>query len=96
MRVLRAIGGEEAPRGDMTTERLTEFDECASQLEQRMADLRDELAAVQRESVSAAAIQRAVALFDPVWDLLLVPSGSASCTCSSNLWSMTAPRVSSS
>jgi hypothetical protein len=39
-----------------------------------MAELRDELAAVQREPVSAAAIQRAVALFDPVWDLLLVPN----------------------
>jgi hypothetical protein len=36
-------------------------------------ELPDELAAVQRESVSAAAIQRAVALFDPVWDMLLVP-----------------------
>jgi hypothetical protein len=35
--------------------------------------LRHNLAAVQRESVSAAQIQRAVALFDPVWDLLLVP-----------------------
>jgi hypothetical protein len=38
-----------------------------------MAELRDELAAIQGESVSAAAIQCAVALFDPVWDLLLVP-----------------------
>jgi hypothetical protein len=33
-----------------------------------MAELRDELAATQRETVSAAQIQR-----DPVWDLLLVP-----------------------
>ena len=32
----------------------------------RMTELRDELAAVQRETVSAAAIQRVVALFDPV------------------------------
>ena len=38
-----------------------------------MAELRDELAAVEREAVSAASIQRAVALFDPVWDLLLIP-----------------------
>jgi hypothetical protein len=38
-----------------------------------MAELRDELAAVQRETVSTAEIQRAVALFDPGWDLLLVP-----------------------
>jgi septal ring factor EnvC (AmiA/AmiB activator) len=67
-RVLQAIGGGEA-RSDMTTKRLAELDKCASQLEQRMAELRDELAAVQCEVVSAAAIQRAVALFDPVWDL---------------------------
>jgi site-specific DNA recombinase len=72
-RVLQAIGGEEARRSDMTTKRLAELDERANQLELRMAELGDELATVQRESVSAAAIQRAVALFDPVWDLLLVP-----------------------
>jgi site-specific DNA recombinase len=71
-RVLQAIGGNEA-RSDMTTKRLAELDERANQLEQRMAELRDEVTAVQRETVSAAAIQRAVALFDPVWDLLLVP-----------------------
>jgi site-specific DNA recombinase len=71
-RVLQAIGGNEA-RSDMTTKRLAELDERDHQLELRMAELRGEIAAVQRETVSAAAIQRAVALFDPVWDLLLVP-----------------------
>jgi septal ring factor EnvC (AmiA/AmiB activator) len=71
-RVLQAIGGNEA-RSDVTTKRLAELDERADQLEQRMTELRDELTAVQRESVSATTIQRAVALFDPVWDLLLVP-----------------------
>ena len=70
--MLQAIGGGEA-RSDMTTKRLAELDERDHQLEQRIAELRDELAAVQREAVSTAAIQRAVALFDPVWDLLLVP-----------------------
>jgi site-specific DNA recombinase len=57
----------------MTTKRLAELDERADQLNLRMTELRDELAAAQRETVSAAQIQRAVALFDPVWDLLLVP-----------------------
>jgi hypothetical protein len=80
-RVLQAIGGNEA-RSDMTTKRLAELDAHDHQLEQRMAELRDELAAIQRESVSTAQIQRAVALFDPVWDMLLVPERSASCTCS--------------
>jgi hypothetical protein len=46
-RVLQAI---------MTTKHLAKLDQCDSQLEQRMAELRDELAAVQRESVSAAEI----------------------------------------
>jgi outer membrane murein-binding lipoprotein Lpp len=63
-RVLQAIGGNEA-RSDMTTKRLAELDERNHQLEQRMAELRDELAAAQREAVSAATIQRDVALFDP-------------------------------
>ena len=70
--MLQAVGGGEA-RSDMTIKRLAELDERASQLEQRMTELRDEPAAVQREAVSAAAIQRAATLFDPVWDLLLVP-----------------------
>ena len=78
-RVLQAIGGGEA-RSDMTTKRLAELNQRDHQPEQRLAELRDELAAVQRETVSAAPIQRAVALFDPVWDLLLVPERSASCT----------------
>jgi hypothetical protein len=61
-----------------------------------MAELRDELSAIQRESVSTAQIQRAVALFDPVWDLLLVPNGSGSCICSSSLSATTVPQGSSS
>jgi hypothetical protein len=61
-----------------------------------MAELRDELAAVQRETVAAAQIQRAIALFDPVWDLLLVPGASASCTCLSSRSFMTVPRATSS
>jgi site-specific DNA recombinase len=72
-RVLQAISNDEARQSGITTERIAELDERASQLEQRMAELRDELAAVQRDTVPAAQIQRAVALFDPVWDLLLVP-----------------------
>jgi hypothetical protein len=70
--VLQAIGGNEA-RSDMTTKRMAELDERDHQLEQRIAELRDDIAAAQHESVSAAAIQRAVALFDPVWGMLLVP-----------------------
>jgi hypothetical protein len=62
----------QAPHADITTTRLAELDERASQLEQRMAELRDELVAVQCGSVPTAQIQRAVALFDPVWDMLLV------------------------
>lgn len=57
---------------------MAELDARDHQLEQHMAKLRDELAATQHETVSATQIQRAVALFDPVWDMLLVPSASAS------------------
>jgi hypothetical protein len=44
----------------MASKRLAELDKRNHQLEQRMTE---------REALSAAAIQRAVALFDPVWDL---------------------------
>jgi site-specific DNA recombinase len=44
------------------------------QLELRIAEFCEALAAAHREAVSAAAIQRAVALFHPVWDLLLAPA----------------------
>jgi hypothetical protein len=60
-RVLQAIGGE-APRSDLTTKRLAELDVRDHQLEQRMAELHDELAGFQSATASAAEIQRAVAL----------------------------------
>jgi hypothetical protein len=69
-RVLQVIGGGEA-RSDMTTKHLAELDERDHQLKQRLAELRDELAAAQCETVFAAAIPRTVALFGLVWDLLL-------------------------
>ena len=68
----QAIGGEEARLSDMTTKRVAELDERDHQLERRMAELRDELSAIQQKSVSAAELQRAVVLFEPVWGLLLV------------------------
>jgi site-specific DNA recombinase len=68
--MLQAIGGNEGRRSDMTTKPLAELDERASQLEQRMAELRDELAAIERETVSLDEVRRAIALFDPIWDML--------------------------
>jgi hypothetical protein len=54
----------------MAAARLAELDEQAQQLEHRMAELRDELAAIGRKTVSLDEIQRAIALFDPIWDML--------------------------
>jgi hypothetical protein len=51
------------------TERLAEIDEQAQQLEHRMAELR-ELAASERKTLSLDELQRAIALFDPIWDML--------------------------
>jgi hypothetical protein len=36
-----------------------------------MADFRDELAVIEHETVSPDEVQRATALFDPIWDMLL-------------------------
>jgi hypothetical protein len=52
------------------SERLSELDEQAHQLERRMAELRDELAVLERETVSPDEVQRAIALFEPIWDML--------------------------
>jgi len=35
-----------------------------------MAELRDELAVIEHETVSPDEVQRAIALFDPIWDML--------------------------
>jgi hypothetical protein len=35
-----------------------------------MAELRDELAVTQHETVPPDEVQRAIALFDPIWDML--------------------------
>jgi len=69
-RVLQAIGEGNARQSGMAAERLTELDEQAHQLEHRMAELRDELAAIERNTVSLEEVQRAIALFDPIWDML--------------------------
>jgi hypothetical protein len=52
--LLRAIGGDEARRCDISTKRLAELNERASKLELRLAELRDKLAAVKHETVSTA------------------------------------------
>jgi hypothetical protein len=54
----------------IVAERLSELDERAHQLERRMAELRDELAVIEHETVSPDEVQRAIALFDPIWDML--------------------------
>jgi hypothetical protein len=54
----------------MAAERLSELDEQAHLLERRMAELRDELAVIERETVSPDEVQRAIALFEPIWDML--------------------------
>jgi site-specific DNA recombinase len=69
-RVLQAIGEGNARQSSMAAERLAELDEQALQLERRMAELRDELATIERETVSLDDVQRAIALFDPIWDML--------------------------
>jgi hypothetical protein len=51
-------------------ERLAKLDEQAHQLERRLAELRDELAVIERETVSPDEVQRAIALFEPIWDVL--------------------------
>jgi hypothetical protein len=35
-----------------------------------MAELRDGLAVIESETVSPDEVQRAIALFDPIWDML--------------------------
>jgi site-specific DNA recombinase len=69
-RVLQAIGEGNTRQSSMVAERLSELDEQAHQLERRMAELRDELAVIENETVSPDEVQRAIALFDPIWDML--------------------------
>ena len=68
--MLQAIGEGNARQSSMAAERLAELDEQAHQLERRLAELRDELAAIERETVSLDEVRRAIALFDPIWDML--------------------------
>jgi site-specific DNA recombinase len=69
-RVLQAIGESNGRQSSMAAERLSELDEQAHQLERRVAELRDELAVIEREAVSPDDVQRAIALFEPIWDML--------------------------
>jgi site-specific DNA recombinase len=69
-RVLQAIGEGNTRQSSMAAERLSDLDEQAHQFERRMAELRDELAVIEHETVSPDEVQRAIALFDPIWDML--------------------------
>jgi site-specific DNA recombinase len=69
-RVLQAIGEGNARQSSMAAERLSDLDEQAHQFERRMAELHDELAVIERETVSPYDVQRAIALFEPIWDML--------------------------
>jgi site-specific DNA recombinase len=69
-RVLQVIGEGNARQSSMAAARLAELDEQAQQLEHRMAELRDELATIARKTVCMDEVQRAIALFDPIWDML--------------------------
>jgi site-specific DNA recombinase len=69
--VMAALGGDSARQNGLAAERLTELDEHVSQIERRSAEIRDELTHIERSTVSLAQIQRAMELFDPIWDVLL-------------------------
>jgi site-specific DNA recombinase len=69
--VMAALGGDSARQNGLAAERLAELDQRVSQLERRLAEIQDELARIARSTVSHAQVQRAMELFDPIWDVLL-------------------------
>jgi site-specific DNA recombinase len=69
--VMAVLGGDSARQNGLAAERLTELDQRVNQIERRLAEIRDELAHIARSTVSLAQIQRAMELFDPIWDVLL-------------------------
>jgi site-specific DNA recombinase len=69
--VMAALGGENARQSSLAAERLGELDQRVHQIEQRIAEIQDEHARIARSTVSLAQVQRAMELFDPIWDVLL-------------------------
>jgi len=58
--------------GRSITERLAELDERTGQIDARLAELGQALAAIDRVKIDAAEVARALAAFDPVWEALRV------------------------
>ena len=67
----QTLGDRDGQRSSLATGRLAALEERAGQLEHRLAELRDEIAAIERQHVSLVDAHRALSLFDPVWDVLL-------------------------
>ena len=59
--------------GDMPslTGRLRELDERAGQIEARVAEVAEALAALDQQAISREEVAKAMADFDPVWDALV-------------------------
>jgi hypothetical protein len=69
--VMAVLGGDSARQNGLATERLAELDQRVNQIERRLTEIRDDLAHIARSTVSLAQVQRAMELFDPIWEVLL-------------------------
>jgi site-specific DNA recombinase len=68
--VLRAIGGDKAGQGSVAAEHLAELEAHAATIVKRLGELKEEIATLESRTVTTADVASAIALFDPIWDLL--------------------------
>ena len=57
-------------RGASVTSRIAELEDAASNLERRLSEIAQELAAIDNATVDENDLVKALSLFDPIWDVL--------------------------
>ena len=67
--VLRAIGGK-SDQSSVAAEHLGELEAHAATITKRLGELQQEIAMLESRTVTMADVERAISLFDPVWELL--------------------------
>jgi hypothetical protein len=70
MKEIVSVAGNGGSSGDIATRRLAELQDRVSHLSNRLPELRQQLAAIDAESVNAHDVEATLHEFDPLWEQL--------------------------
>jgi len=69
-RLVAAISSGSGESGRIVSERLAEIEKEIESMNQRLAAVKDEMIKIDLQTVDQADVKKALAMFDPIWDVL--------------------------